>query len=351
MTGAPATTQRAIDASFAHRVAVVLALIALALAAWKLRRVELLLFGAILFGVLFDALATQLASRLPLNRGWSLALAGLGLLALFVGAFSFFGYRVEAQIAQLIHSLPPAWAHLRQSLAQTPLGSVALQPLDRIAASPGAGLVDHLKGYAVSTGAAVLGVLLMVIAGLYLAAQPRTYRDGALRLLPTGWQDRAQQFVQLTGAMLRRWLWVQACAMAAVGLLTGLGCWIIGVPAPAALGLLAGVAEFVPLLGVLIASTPILLLALTQGWTTVLWTLGLLICVHQFEGDILQPMLQRGLVRVPPVVTLFALVGFGALFGVMGVIFAAPLAILCVAAVKTFYPRPPLKEAAKPRSP
>lgn len=334
-----------------RRTVIVLALIVAVIAAWKLRRVELLLFGAILFGVLFDALATALASRLPLNRGWSLGLAGLGLAALFVGAFSFFGYRVEAQIAQLIHSLPPAWAHLRQSMAQTPLGSAMLRPLDQIVSSPGAGLVDHLKGYAISTGEGVLALLLMVIAGLYLAAQPAAYRDGALRLLPSDRQVRAREFVQLAAAMLRRWLWVQACAMAAVGLLTGLGLWAIGVPAPAALGLLAGVAEFVPLLGVLIASSPILLLAVTQGWTTVLWTLALLIAVHQFEGDILQPMLQRGLVRVPPVVTLFALVGFGSLFGVIGVIFAAPLAILCLAAVRTFYPRPPLEDAARPKPP
>jgi predicted PurR-regulated permease PerM len=334
-----------------RRTVIVLALIVLVIAAWKLRRVELLLFGAILFGVLFDALATVLGRRLPLNRGWSLALAGLGLLALFAGAFSFFGYRVEAQIAQLIHSLPPAWAHLRLTLAQTPIGSAALRPLDQIVASPGAGLVGHLKGYAVSTGEAVLALLLMVIAGLYLAAQPEVYRDGALSLLPVERQGRAGEFVRLSGAMLRRWLWVQACAMAAVGLLTGLGLWIIGVPAPAALGLLAGVAEFVPLLGVLIASSPILLLAVTQGWTTVLWTLALLIAVHQFEGDFLQPMLQRGLVRVPPVVTLFALVGFGALFGVIGVIFAAPLAILCLAAVRTYYPRLPREDAAKAKPP
>ena len=325
---------------FARRALVVLALAAAFLLAWKLRRIELLLFGSILFAVMFDAAARGLTRWLRLGRGWALALAAT-LFALFLtAAFAFFGFRFQAQVAQLIHSLPPAWAHFRQTLAGAPLGAAILKPLDQLVSGTHPSLGDHLRGFAVSTGAALGALVLMIMAGIYLAAQPGAYLRGLLRLVPPSHRDRASDFLAVSGAMLRRWLWVQAAAMAAVGLLVGLGLWIIGVPAAAALGLLAGLGEFVPLMGVLIASTPTLLLALTQGWSTVAWTLALLVAVHQFEGDILQPLLQRGLASVPPVVTLFALVGFGELFGLMGVFFAVPLAIVCMAAIQVFYPQP-----------
>ncbi len=342
-------TENASDGRFARKVALALALAAAAFLLWTLRRIELLLFAAIVLSVMFDAAARGLTRLLPIGRGWALALAGILFVGLLTGAFSFFGFRFEAQIAQLIHSLPPAWEHFRQTLGRSPLGAELVRPLDQLSFSPNAAFFTHLKGYAVSTGSAIAAILLMLVGGLYLAAQPDTYRRGLLRLVPPGHRPRVETFLATCRLQLGRWLLVQASAMAVIGLLTGVGLWIIGVPAAGALGLLAGLLEFVPLIGVLLASAPALLLALTQGWTTTAWTLGLLVVVHQFEGNILQPLLQRGLVSIPPVITLFALVAFGEIFGLGGVMFATPLAIVCVAAVQVFYPQPDVEGGPPPR--
>ena len=350
MEGLPIAIQGASDAGFARKVVIALALAAAVFLVWKLRRIELLLFGAIVLSVMFDAAAGLLMRGLPLRRGWALALAGIVFVVIVVGAFSFFGFRFEAQVVQLIHSLPPAWAHFRQTLAQSPIGSTLSKPLDQLSFSPGAAFFTHLRGYAVSTGSAVATVLLMLVGGLYLAAQPDTYRRGLLRLIPAERRPRVETFLANCRTMLGRWLLVQASAMTVIGLLTGLGLWAIGVPAAGALGLLAGLLEFVPLIGVILASAPALLLALTQGGTTAAWTLGLLVLVHQFEGNVLQPLLQRGLTAIPPVITLFALVVFGEIFGLAGVIFATPLAIVCMVAVQVFYPQPE-PEAAPARKP
>ncbi len=283
-------------------------------------------------------MARVLARRLRLSRGWALAVAAVGSLLILAGAFAFFGFRFEAQVAELIHSLPPAWARLRQSLTATPMGAVLLKTIDQLLATPVGKVLGHLRGYAVSTGAAVLGAILMAVAGLYLAAQPNTYRGGLLRLLAAKDRPEAERFLSTAGQMLRHWLVAQAIAMAVVGLAMGVGFWLIGVPAAAALGVLAAIGEFVPLLGVVIASTPALILAATHGWMTIAWTLGLLVVIHQLDGNLLQPLLQKGMVSIPPVLSLFALIGFGAFFGVMGVLFAAPLTIVCIAAVKTCRP-------------
>jgi len=92
------------------------------------------------------------------------------------------------------------------------------------------------------------------------------------------------------------------------------------------------------MVGVIIASAPALILAATHGWATVAWTFGALVVIHQLDGNLLQPLLQKGMAAIPPVLSLFAIVGFGAFFGVLGVLFAAPLTIVCISAVQTWRP-------------
>ncbi len=324
---------------FVRRVLIVLAIGAAALAAWRLRRVELLLFGAMLAGVFFDALAEVLVRRLRLPRGWAVAAAATTSILILIAAIGFFGIRLEGQIAELIHGLPPAWTRLRQTLASQPLGSMAVRTVDQLLATPGGKLLSHLQGYAVSAGVAVLGFILVFVAGLYLAAQPRAYRQGFLQLLAPKDRPATERFLDKSADMLRRWLLAQAAAMATIGLATGLSFWAIGVPAPAALGVLAAIGEFIPMVGVIIASAPALILAATHGWTAVAWTFGVLVVIHQLDGNLLQPLLQKGLVSIPPVLSLFAIVGFGAFFGVLGVLFAAPLTIVCIAAFQIWRPR------------
>jgi len=119
-----------------------------------------------------------------------------------------------------------------------------------------------------------------------------------------------------------------------------------GLPSPAArareafaLGLIAGLLDFVPLIGPIVAAVPTLLLALSISPTTALWTGGLYLVVQQIEGNILSPLVQQRAVDLPPALLLFALLGFGSLFGAPGVILAAPLTVVVYVMVKRLYVR------------
>jgi predicted PurR-regulated permease PerM len=126
--------------------------------------------------------------------------------------------------------------------------------------------------------------------------------------------------------------------MLAMGVLTTLGATLLHLPAPLALGLLSGLAEFVPVVGAAVSAIPALLLAATMGATEVLWTLGFYVAVHQFEGHVLIPLIQRKVVAVPPALTLFSILGFGVLFGPLGIVFATPLAVVLMVVLKHLYP-------------
>lgn len=75
-----------------------------------------------------------------------------------------------------------------------------------------------------------------------------------------------------------------------------------------------------------------------------LWTLLLYILVQQIESNLIVPIAQRRTVSLPPAITLFAVVAFGLLFGLLGVLFATPLAVVVLVAVKKLWVREVLGE-------
>jgi predicted PurR-regulated permease PerM len=91
------------------------------------------------------------------------------------------------------------------------------------------------------------------------------------------------------------------------------------------------------MIGPIIAGVPAVLLAFTVSPLTALWTLLLFLGIQQLQGNVLQPMIQKHAVAIPPAVLLFAVLAFGLLFGFLGVLLAAPLTIVCFVLVQRLY--------------
>jgi predicted PurR-regulated permease PerM len=263
----------------------------------------------------------------------------VGLAVLLLGA------EVRAQIAELADRLPDAWRSFEERLGATDLGERIINRAQD--AAPGAGsVVSGLAGVVTSFVGGLADFLLIVFGGLYLAAQPGLYRRGILLLFPAGGsRERIAGTLDASGEALRLWLLGQLVSMTFLFVLTGLGLWAIGVPAALALALLAGLAQFVPLLGPIVAAVPALLIALSEGLQTALWTLLLYVAIQQVESNIITPLVQRQAVSLPPAVTLFAVVAFGLLFGPLGILFATPLAVVAMVAVKRLWVRDTLGES------
>jgi predicted PurR-regulated permease PerM len=137
--------------------------------------------------------------------------------------------------------------------------------------------------------------------------------------------------------------------MIIVGTLIGVGLAVVGVPSALALGLIAGVAEFVPIIGPVIGAIPALLLASTESVDTVLWTLAVFVVVQQLESNLIMPIIAGRVVELPPAVGLFAVVALGILFGPLGLVLGYPLAIVIDVAVKRLYLSGVLKEPVHPK--
>jgi predicted PurR-regulated permease PerM len=324
-------------AAFAVRVVIAAVIVAAVLLAWRLRHVLLLLFAAVLLALLLRGLSDPLARATKLNERLAVVLTALGLSAVVVGAITFFGFAIQDQVADLISTLPAAWEAAQNQLRDTALGSRLLVEMENVADAFGLDSVLALQKYLAPIGAIAANLLLVLAAGVYLALEPHLYREGFLRLLPASGRAAAADTLNRTASSLQSWLLAQAAAMLAVGTVTAIGLWIIGVPSPLALGLLAGLADFVPLVGPVLAAVPALLLAATLGWDSLGWTLLLIVAIQQVEGNVLLPLLQRQIVSLPPVLTLFALVAFTVVFGPLGLLRAAPITAALFVVVKRLY--------------
>jgi predicted PurR-regulated permease PerM len=329
---------READGEFVRRVLIALAIVALAALVWYARYVFMLLFGALIVAAILRTTAWPMRKWLPVGEKTAVLLAALLLLAILGGSLWLFGAEVAQQVRALTDSLPTAWQTARQRISDTVLGDQVREWLQQ--QSPDASAILSGVGTTLfSVGNALAGAVLAMIGGVYFAAQAGLYRTGLLKLFPAAKRPIVGQAVDESAHALRLWLIGQLIAMVTVGVLTAAGLMLIGVPSAVALGLLAGLAEFVPLVGAIAAAIPALLVALTVSNEAALLTLALYVALQQLEGNVVMPMIQQRTTSLPPALTLFAILLAGVLFGTIGVILATPLAVVAYVLVKRLYVR------------
>ncbi len=325
------------DAFFVRRVLIVVAIVALAAALYALSDILLLIFGAILVAVVLRAIARPIRAGTSMSERFSLLASGLGVVVLLGVTGYLFGSRISSQLTTLIASLPAAAASLSKAV---PYLSVS----ELVKGSSIGNLVMNAFSWGTTVAGAVATIVVVLVAGIYIAISPDIYRTGLVKLFPKAYQGQIIATLDDAGEALRLWLGGQLLAMIMVGVLIAGGLALVGVPSALALGLIAGVTEFVPILGPVLGAIPALLLAFTQDWNTVLWTLLVFVVVQQIESNIIMPLVAGRAVAVPPAVGLFAVVAIGVLFGPLGLLLGYPLAIVIDVAVRRLYVRQALGE-------
>jgi predicted PurR-regulated permease PerM len=341
MPRAPTPSRISTDRDFVRRVFIVVVVGALIAAVWALSDILLLLFGSVLLAIALHSIASPLQTHLQIGRPAGLALAGLLILAV-VGATGFYlGPELAAQMRGLFSTLPTAANRLAGYLQ---IGSVADLLKEGTAASALGGLAARIIAWSTTAAGALASVLLVLFGGIYLAINPNLYRDGLVKLVPPSVQSNVEATLDDAGQALRRWLAGQVIAMLLVGVCSAIGLWLAGVPSAFALGLIAGLAEFVPIIGPIVAAIPAILIASTQDWQTVLLAIAVLVIIQQVESNLITPMLADRMVSIAPAVGLFAVVAMGVLFGPLGLLLGFPLAIVLDVAVRRLYVRDTLGE-------
>lgn len=323
------------DVRFARYVLIALSLAVVFVTLGKVTNVLLLGFGGVLFAIAIRAGGEMLARRLPVSARVGSVIVVLALLAGLVLLFRAVGGEVARQAGELQQQLPDAIGKARALLDGSGPGRTLLSVLDS-ATSEGISAAGAMRAASATFGV-LSDLLIVLLLALYLGFSPRAYVKSAVHLVPPPHREQARLAARNTGQALRRWLLGQFVSMVVVGVLTGVGLWLVGVPNAAILGLIAGLFEFVPVVGPFAAAVPGVLFALAAGPTTALYAAAVYFAVQQLEGALIMPLAQRWAVNLPPALGLLAVVVFGVLFGVPGLLFATPLTVVIMVLVKQFY--------------
>lgn len=318
-----------------------LAVITVVFLAWRLANVALIVLAAVIVAVLLRALADPLRRRTHLPEGVTLLLSGVGLVGMLGAASWLFGSTVIEQLQGLFARLPRDQEQLQTLLDRLPFG----ETLGDMSLSAGAlvgrmdGVAGRVGGYALNAFTALTNTALALVAGVYLALKPAAARDGVLLLVPKDSVATMKAALDTSASALRLWLLGTFADMLVVAVMTGVGTALIGLPSPIALGILAGVAAFVPIVGPIASVIPAILIAAQESPAMVLWTILVYVTVQQIESNLIFPFIQRRAVDLPPVLTLFGVLAFGVLLGPLGVILATPLLVVGMVFIKRFYVR------------
>lgn len=335
-TTPPETASQAEDRANARlfrRSLVVLAAVATALVSWQLLQLILLLFASILVAVMLYDFARALMrwTRLPFYGALVLAVI-LPLVTLAI-IFGLFGTIMYDQFSDLAADLPNQVKQITHWLESSAPGREAIKAVNSYA--PKMESIFGFAQYAIfNIGSAASGLAVVIVAGVYLAAQPTIYVDGFIAMLSPERAAKMHETLEAIHQALTAWLKGQAIGMAFVAIGTSIGLTLIGLPSGLALGLVAGLCEFVPYLGVILVSIPAIIIGFgidpQTGWLTA----AVLVVVQQVQGNVVQPIAQRRMSDLPPALTIFSLIGFGLLCGPLGVVLAVPLTVVALALVK-----------------
>lgn len=174
-------------------------------------------------------------------------------------------------------------------------------------------------------GVVVDFVVITVLSIYFVANGPRV--DHWLRGgVPLRYRARTQFALDTFSRVVGGYIRGQVTLALLVGVLVGVGMYVLQVPYAILLGVLAFVLEFIPFLGVLASGAACVLVGVTVGPITALLVLAVFVVVHVIEGDVVGPRIVGNAVGLHPVVSLIALIAGTELFGVFGALFAAPVA-------------------------
>ena len=332
--------------NFVNKVWIVVGITALTIAILllfqSLFRILLLVLAGSLMAIYLHSFASLIRKWLPISKNVSVLISGLLNFILLAGFLWFVGARLQQQVDELSQMLPQSIDKAKDWLRQYPSGQNLLEYLKN-SGDTGKTLSIVKKFFSSSFGI-LSDMYIILLLGLFFSASPLVYKNGLISLLPVNAKRKGEEVIDDIHKVLRDWLVGQIFGFFFIAILTGLGLWIIGLPLILTLALIAGLMNFIPNFGPIIALVPALLLALMQGTTTAIIVICLYTGIQIVQSAVTQPLIQQKMTSIPPALIIFGQVAMGLIAGFWGVLLATPiLAILSTLIKKLYIERQTLK--------
>jgi predicted PurR-regulated permease PerM len=297
---------------------------------WSLRSLLLLIIIALVVTATFKPVILRLTGW-GLSRPWAVAATFIAVLGGLVGFVAYLVPLLIEQARSLIEALPylaerfvwvsEQWQGWRSTYDVLPAFTAMRDWLVRMANT-------WLQQSVAMTGRAIGGVVatisILFVSFFFLKDGPNLL-ERLLRPLPERWRRDIPDLLNRAGERVGDYMLGRLTMMAAVGSLTVLGLWLLGVPYALLLGAIAFLLDIIPYIGPLLAGVAGVLVGFSQSWQMGAWVLGLYLVIQQLENWLLAPLIIGRSVGLHPVWVLLAVFAGAELMGIGGMILAVPV--------------------------
>jgi predicted PurR-regulated permease PerM len=301
--------------------------------------VFLLIVAALLIALPLRAGGKKLHQKFGWNETISLVVVIVGVLGLLTAMIWLLATRISEQIAEFQEQIPTAVANFEQRLASSPTGKQILNsiPDPSQMLQNGSKLLTQATGLVSSTFGALSTLYGVLFMAAFIVVDPTLYRRGIIWLVPKRGRRRAGEVLDQLDKTLVHWLMGQLFSMTVVGMLTGLGLWLLGVRLAGVLALFAGLISFIPNLGPIIALVPAVLFAFLDGPQQALYVVILYLSVQFIESSLATPMVQKKLIDMPPALVFGSQLVLGSFGGILGLMLATPIVAVLMVLTQMLY--------------
>ena len=297
--------------------------------AWMFARPLALLAAAIILANALEPVVDWLMRWM--RRTFAIAtIAITAFVAIAVGV-AVIAPNVRGQVQDVAQNLPTLIERAQQLAQQWipvtgGLGQALLQP----SGSEGGGVSgsggSSLTSLPLAIVSSAFEVMLVVFLSLYWLAALPALRAFVLSLLPPDRTEETRSILEEIGQTMGGYVRGVLIEATLIATIVFFGLWLIGIQYPLALAVLAGIGEFMPYVGPILAAAPAVLLALLESPTHALIVLGFYVGLQLVEGYLLFPLVVGNQSEIPPLLIIVGLLAGGAVGGILGALVAIPLA-------------------------
>ncbi len=307
---------------------------------YRFRLVAVIVFSGIVISIAIAPSVNWLHRR-GMPRSISVLLIYMVLLVLLVGTLVLLVPPIIEQFTTTVPTIERYYDDLRSSLMNSPLlalRQVAFQLPPQLdlalpaAASPSAaGSLDAVGQVLNTTGSVLNGLFTLTaifLIGFYWTLEGEGTIRAFLLHLSNEKRDSVREVISEIEKRVGGYVRGQGIMALTIMIADFVIFLILGLPAALAVAVLAGLFEVIPVLGPTLGAIPAVLVAFSYDSSKVIWVIAAGILVQLFENNVLAPRVMHKTVGINPIVTLLAIVAFGALFGFAGLLLAIPLAAI-----------------------
>jgi predicted PurR-regulated permease PerM len=171
----------------------------------------------------------------------------------------------------------------------------------------------------------------------FLVVESESALEFAVSLFPPAHRGLARDLMVRSGQTMGYWVLGTLTQSALVGVLSGLAAWLLGLPGPALIGVLAGIIQFIPITGAILMVIPAFFLGMLQSPAVAGAAVVAYALIAELNAAVFTPIISRWSVSLSPIIVIIAIpLGaelFGAVGGLMGIPVAAAVQIFVTGAV------------------